>query len=123
MNAVGVLLGKSSQLIHERALPATSQIEACWRDEDESRVQLATTTQQMIEAHEVLAICGDERPTQTRHAGEENDIYHASELFHLDDRERVDTALDEARRDRRAQVLVEGQLHAGSASPRSATHA
>jgi hypothetical protein len=52
-------------------LPATSQIEACWRDEDESRVQLATTTQQMIEAHEVLAICGDERPTQTRHAGEE----------------------------------------------------
>ena len=38
-------------------------------------------------------------------------------------KKRIDAALDKTRRDRRAQVLIEGQPHAGSASSRSATHA
>ncbi len=114
---------KAHQRSNERGLLATAQVEARGCKVDQTGVALTTATQQMIEACEVLVVSRDERAIEACHAGEENDIRHARELLHLDDRERIDAALDKTRRDRRAQVLVEGQPHAGSASSRSATHA
>ena len=81
------------------------------------------TAQQIVETREVLVIGRDQRAIETCHARQENDVGRACEFLHLDNREHIDVAFRQTRHNRRAQVLIERQSHAGSASPRSATHA